>query len=120
MKVWWFAAPFIGIAVGLSLGALLVLAADKISEHRGADAPRVTIQNFAVGPGAPDGESRPGSVLLRIDVSGSSGAVVSIQTRRHWDSRRLVSVALVSVALLFTLAVLFGTLAGFWFWRALR
>ena len=116
MKVWWFAAPFIGIAVGLSLGALLVLAADKISEHRGADGPRVTVQNFAVGPGAPDGESRPGSVLLRIDVSGSSGAVVSIQTRRHWDSRRLVSVALVTPAL----AVLFGTLAGIWFWRARR
>ena len=42
MKVWWFATPFIAIAVGLALGAVLVLAADKISEHRGADVPRVT------------------------------------------------------------------------------
>ena len=92
-----------------------MLAADKISEHRGADVPRVTIQNFAVGPGAPDGESRPGAAFLRIDVSGSSGAVVSIQTRRHWDSRRLAS-----VALLFTLAVLCWTVAGITYWGARR
>ena len=113
----YLAAIGCSLAAGLLLGAVLGLAAVNVWEHEGADGPPVTLDRSPVVPGGLDGESVPGSGVVRVDVLGDSATVESMRTR-HWEPA--LRVALLLLLMCSLLLIFIGCLLLLWAAFSLR